>query len=154
MLRTTEKQVKFFESCSVSSSCIPWHTVSIEFSCDRDPDQLQQTLACIFAIMHRDNIVDTFRMYSFNLFTSGGEHEIFWQISSVDIIPEPSSLFQDLIILERDFWCWACNLFNCVQLVILFELFTKCLQNRCYQFWWVCVINNMVCISRFIQFPT
>ena len=86
------------------------------------PDQIQQLL--------------TFRLYTFNLFKSRGPHEIFWQISSVDILPKSSSFFQDLIIPKRDFWCWACNQFNCIQLVILFKLFTKCFQkNRCYQFW-------------------
>ena len=101
------------------------------------PDQLQQLLACIFTLLHRDNFVDAFRMYPFNLFTCGGQHEIIWQISSVDIIPESSFSFQDSMILEWDFWCWACSPFNSIQLVILFELFTMCLQNRCYQFWWV-----------------
>ena len=91
-------------------------------------------LLCIFSILHRDVFVHTFRMYAVNLFTSGGQHKIFWPTSSVDIIPESCSSFQDLIILKRDFWCWACNLFNCIQLVIFLEMFTKCFQNRCYQF--------------------
>ena len=62
-------------------------------------------------------------------------NKIFWELSSVDIIPESSSTFQDLIIFKRDFWCWACNFLNCIQLIILFELFTKRLQNRRNQFW-------------------
>ena len=98
------------------------------------PYQLQRLLACFFAILHRNNFGDAFRMYTFNLFSSGGQHKIFWQISHVDIIPDSSSSFQDLIILRRDFWCWACNIFTCIQLVSLFELFTKCLQNRRNQF--------------------
>ena len=40
--RTTEKQVRLLESCFASSSCILWHTISIEFSCERDP----QTCLC------------------------------------------------------------------------------------------------------------
>ena len=37
--------------------------------------------------------------------------------------------------LERDFWYWACNFFNCIQQIILFKLFTKCLQHCCDQSW-------------------
>ena len=99
------------------------------------PDQLQQFLSCVFTFLHWDNCVDTSRMYPCNLLTYGNQREIFWEISSMDIIPESSSSSQDMIILKRVFWCWACNLFNCIQLVTLFELFTKCLQNRCHQFW-------------------
>ena len=98
-------------------------------------DQIQQFLACIFALLQRENFVDTFRMYPCNLFTSGSLHEIFWQMSSIDIVPEASSIFQDLIICNGDFGFWASNLFNCVHLIILFELLSKSLQTRCNQFW-------------------
>ena len=90
------------------------------------PKQVQRFFfSCIRALLHWNNLVDT----------SCSQHKIFWQIPTVDIIPESFSSFQDLIILKRDFWCVACNLFNCIQLIILFELFTKRLQNRCNQFW-------------------
>ena len=40
-----------------------------------------------------------------------------------------------LTITKRDFCCWTCNLFTCSHRVNFFELFTKCLQNRCNQIW-------------------
>ena len=63
------------------------------------------------------------------------------QIPNVDIVPE-FSFFQDLIIHKRDFWYWACKFLNCIQLIILFVLFTKRLQNRRNQFWGVCVLQR------------
>ena len=47
--RTTEKQVRLFEFCLASSSCIPWHTVS-SVSTQINPNSF---LACIFAILRR-----------------------------------------------------------------------------------------------------
>ena len=88
-------------------------------------------------------------MHSINLFTSRGQHEVFGQIPTVDIIPESSPFFQDLIIFWRDFRYWSVNLIHCIQLIILFVLFTKCLQSRCNQ---VRMFNNVVRISGFIQF--
>ena len=140
--RTIEKRVEIAESYLASSVCILLHTTSIEFSCVSDP----QTCLCppkssltvdarIFALLHWNNLVDTCGMYPINLFPSRSQHKIFGQIPSVDIIPEYSSSFQDLIILKRDFWYWACNFLNCIQLIILFELFTKRLQNHRNQFW-------------------
>ena len=52
---------------------------------------------------------------------------------TVDIIPESSSFFQDLIILKRDFWYWACNFLHCIQLLTFFELFSKRLQNQSWR---------------------
>ena len=103
-----EKQVRILESC-LAPSCVPWHTASIEFSCERGPQtclcppRSVSNVSCLhLTILHRDNLVDSFRMYPCNPFTSGGQHKIFWRKSSVDIIPESSSSFQDLIILKRD----------------------------------------------------
>ena len=62
----------------------------------------------------------------------------------------PSLLFQGLIMLQRDLCCWACKLLSCIQLVILLELPTKSLQNRCNQFGGY-TFNYVVCISRFIR---
>ena len=76
--------------------------------------QTQQLLACIVTLLHLDDFVDTFRKYHCSLFTSGSHHEIFWQVSSIDIIPESS---------HWEFW-------NCIQRIVLFELLTKSLQNR------------------------
>ena len=91
--------------------------------------------ACILAFLLWNNLIDTFGMYPINLFLSRSQHKIFRQVPTVDIIPESSSFFQDLIIVKRDFWYWACNSLNCIQLSILFELFTKRLQNRRNHFW-------------------
>ena len=140
--RTTVKRVEPFESYLAPSFCILLHTTSIEFSCTLDPrtslghpNQVQRFHACNLAFLHWNNLIHIFGMYPINLFTSRSQHKIFWQISTVDSIPESPSFFQDLIIFQRDFWCRACNFLNCIQLVILFQLFTQRLQNRCNQFW-------------------
>ena len=152
MCRTTEKRTMLIESYLASSSCIHLHTISIEFSCASTQIrsnvffyfisiyinivEFQRFHACVLALSHWNNFKNTIRMYpTITLFTSRSQHKIFWQVSSVDIIPESSSSFEDLIILERDVWYWACNFSDSMQLIILFELFTKCLQNCCAQFW-------------------
>ena len=94
------------------------------------PDQLQQLLACIF----------TSCIGTISWTPSESTHSISSRLevrSSGRYPPLTSSppSSQKLVILNKDFWCWACNLFNCTQRVILFELLTKCLQHRCYQFW-------------------
>ena len=61
------------------------------------PNKVQWFHARISALLHRDNLVDTFRMYAVNFFTSRGQHKIFWKIPTVDIIPESSPSSQDLI---------------------------------------------------------
>ena len=106
--------------------------------------------AHISAPLHLNNLVDTFRMHPINLFTSRSQYEIFGQIADVVVVPESSSL-KDLITFWRKFWYWSGNLFNCIELIILLELFSKCLQIRRNQFWRY-VFNNAVCISGFIQF--
>ena len=117
------------------------------------PDQIQEFLACIFTLLHWENFVDNFRMYPCTLFTCGRQHEIFWQLSSTDIVKESSSIFQDSTILNKDFWNWACNLLSCIHLIILFELLTKSIQNRCTHLGGY-VFNNVICTSRFIQLLT
>ena len=79
-------------------------------------------------------LINTFRMHPISLFMSRGQHKIFRQIPAVDIIPESSTFFQDSIIIQRNFWYWACNFLNCIQLITLFEVFSKCPQNRRNQF--------------------
>ena len=106
--RTIEKPVEPFESYLASSFCILLHTTSIESSCMLDPrtchpNQVQRFQACILAPLHWN----TFRMYPVNLFTSRSQHKIFGQVPTVDIIPESSSSFLDLIIFKRNFWSWA-----------------------------------------------
>ena len=101
------------------------------------PDQLQQFRACIFTILDRFNFEDTLRMYQCNLFTSGGQHKIFLLISFIDLVPESSSSFQYLSYSTRISGTGPANLVNRIQLVVLFELLTKCLQNRFYHCWWV-----------------
>ena len=86
------------------------------------PNQIQWFLACILALLHRDNFVHTLRMYPINLDVSQPTQDLL------------ASILRRLIILKRVFWYWACNFFNCIQLIILFELFTMRLQNRCNQF--------------------
>ena len=99
------------------------------------PNQIQRFHACTVTLLHWNHFVHTFIMHPINLFTSRSQHKIFWQIPTVDIIPESSPFFQDLIILKIDFWYWACKFLNCILLIILFRLFTKRLQNLCNQFW-------------------
>ena len=75
--------------------------------------------------------------YAMSLYTSHGSQ------STPDLqanihrwhLPESSSFFQDLFTFKRGFWYWACNLPSCVHLIILFNLFTKHLQNRFHQYW-------------------
>ena len=88
------------------------------------PYQIQRFHACISALLHRNDFAHNFRMYQLNLFTSRSQHKIFEKISTVDVIPELSSFFQNFIVLKRDFWYWACNFLNCIQLCVFFELFT------------------------------
>ena len=130
--RTIQKRVELVESYLASSFCILLHTTSIKFLACRIhrlfcvlPNQVQRLHARISSLLHWKNLVETFRMYPVNLFTSRSQHKIFGQRPTVDIIPESSSFLQDLIILEKDFWYWTCNLLNCIQLVILFELFSS-----------------------------
>ena len=115
-------QIRFFEFCVASSLCIPWNTGSIECSCERGPqtcpfhpDQLQQFFSCTLTLLHRNNFVDTFRVYPVNqsLRVWRSTRDLLAEIP-VDTIPESSSIFQDLIILGRNFWYWVCNLFNCI----------------------------------------
>ena len=106
----------FFVWCSMARN------IDRMFLCD-------PTTSCLhFCTLALDIFVDTFRMYPCNLHTSGSQHEIFWQTSSIYIGPESSSIFEDFIIFKRDFGYWACHLVNCIQLIILFELFTKSLH--------------------------
>ena len=113
-------------------------------------NQIQRFHARISALLHSNNLVDTFGMYPISLFTPRSKHKIFGQIPTVDIVPEICS-FQDLILLEKDFWYWSCNLLNCIQLIILFELLSKCLQNRRHRIWKIRVQQRGL-QSRFIQF--
>ena len=112
------------------------------------PNQVQRFHTRISALLHWKNLVDTFRMYPVNLFKSRSQHEIFGQIPTVDIIPETSSFFQDLVILKRDFWNWAWNLLNwsfslsCFRSV--FRIVAISFGRNMF--------NNVVCISGFIHF--
>ena len=152
--RTAEKQARLFECCLASPSCIPLppslppfpslpilppppHTQSrSNFPVSGvHPNQFQQFLACIFSLLHRDNFVGTFRKYPCNLFTSGRQHEIFWQISSIYIVPESSSICKGLVVLKKRISGTGPAISSNVQLRIFSELFTKSLHNRCNQFW-------------------
>ena len=99
------------------------------------PNQVQRFHACILAFLHWNNLIDTFGTYPINLCTCRSKHKIFWQIPTIYVIPESPSFLQDLIILKRDFWYWACNFLKCIQLIIFFELFSTCLQNRRNRCW-------------------
>ena len=65
------------------------------------PNQVQRFHARISALLHWNNLVDTFRMYPISLFMSRSQHKIFGQIPTVDTIPEFSSFLQDLIVRKR-----------------------------------------------------
>ena len=152
-LRCGQGSVNFALTLRLVFSC----TVSIEFSYERDPqtcvcppDQIQQVRACIFTLLHCHDVLDTFTVYPCNRVTSGSQHEIFWQKSSVDIILESSSIFQYLFVFGR----WACNALECMQCAILFQLITKSLQNRCKQLLLANTFSTTwsACTARFIQF--
>ena len=129
-----------FESCLDSSLCIPWLRVSIEASCERGPQiclcppRSGLTASCLHQhTLASEQLRTHLRNAPIILFVSFGQHKIFWPISTVDIIQESSSSFRELFILKRDFRYWVCDLLNCIHQIIFFELFTKCLQNRCYK---------------------
>ena len=116
------------------------------------PNQIQRSYVCILALLHWNNLVDTFGMYPINLinlFTSRSQHKIFWQIPIVDIIPESSS-FQDCSYLRgiSDTWLaissiafnWSFSL-SCSRSAFRIIAITFC----------GCVFNNVVYISGFIQ---
>ena len=131
---------------SFSSMSILLCTTSIDFSCVSDP----QTYLCrpksgptVSYLHHRTLASAKSRRYLqnvpfHNLFTSSSQLKIFGHIPTVEIIPESSSSFQDLVIHKKNFWHWACNLLNNIQLIIIFELLAKCLQNRHYHFESMC----------------
>ena len=87
-----------------------------------------------------NNFVDTFEMSPCKRITSGRQHEIFWQTSSVHIIPESSSssISEDSFVRNGDF-------LDCVQVIILFELFTSVLGKVAINVGEY-VFNNGVCI--------
>ena len=126
--RTTEKQERLFGYCLASSFCTFLHTTSIEFSCESDPQTCLCppksgptvscphlcTLALEQSRRHLQNVPNQ------SLRVSQPPQDL-RASTTVDIIPESSSSFQDLIVLKRDFWYLARNLFIRIQLVILFE---------------------------------
>ena len=114
-----------------------WHTVSTKLSCDRGPQifcppRSDPTVSCL----HLDTLPSgQFRGHLQNvpnqsLHVSQPTQGLQAEISSIDITPESSSIFQDFIVFHKNVWCWACNFFKCILLVILFELFTKSLQTH------------------------
>ena len=64
---------------------------------------------------------------------------------------ESSSIFRELSVFNRVFRNWACNLFDCIELIILFQLFTKSLQHRASNIGKY-VLNNVAGTSGLIQF--
>ena len=147
--RTIEKRVEFVESYLASSFCILLHTTSIEFSCVSDP----QTCLCPPKTGPTVSSLHSFvwtiswtpsectRSISSRLAANTRSSGEYPPLTSSQNLPPP---LQDLIMLKRDFWYRACNFLNCIQLIILFELFTKRLQNRCNQFWRVRVQQRSV----------
>ena len=81
-----------------------------------------------------------------NISTSGSEHAIFWQVSTINVVPAFSSSFHELIILNWIFLHWACNLLkfsmSCSQSAI--RIIVISLGEYAF--------NNVVCTSRVIQF--
>ena len=93
--RTTEKQMKFFEICLDSSSLYSLaHSLDPVFLSAGSTDlslsaQIRSNnfVPANFTLLHWNKFVFTFRMYPRSLFTSGSQHEIIWQIFSIDIVP-------------------------------------------------------------------
>ena len=115
------------------------------------PNQVQRFHARISALLHWNNLVDTFRMYPISLFMSRSQYKIFGQIPTVDTIPEFSSSLQDLIVRKRISGTgpatssteFSCSLsFSCSRSA--FRIVAINLGRY--------VFNNVVCISGFNQF--
>ena len=90
----------------------------------------------ILALLRWNNLLDTIGMYPINLFTSRSQHKIFGQIpqlTSSQNLPPPFKIWS--YSRGTSGTAPTINFLNCIQLIILIELFTKRLQNRRNQFW-------------------
>ena len=141
MQRTIEELEELVESYLASSFCILLHTTSIEFSCVSDTQSCLSTQirsngfmpaslhSCIGTISYTPSDCTQSISSDFAANTrSSGRYRPFW------IVPE-FHLLSRFDHTQEGFWYWPCNFLDCIQLIILFELFTKRLQNRCNQFW-------------------
>ena len=140
---TIEKLVELVESYLASSFCTLLHTISIEFSCVSTQTRSNGFMpasphSCIGTISQLPS--ECTQSISSRLAANTRSPGRYPPLTSSENLPPP---FQDLIVLERDFWYWSGNLLHCIQMIIIFELFSECLQNR---------RNQIGKISGFIQF--
>ena len=152
--------VELVDSYLASSFCTLLHTTSIEFSSVSDPQTCLYppkssltvscphlcTLALEQSRRHLQNVPNQF-------FASRTQHKIFGHIPTVYVVPGFSSFFQDLIILKRDFWHWAC--------IFSSTAFNQWFSSNCSRNAFTIVainfekyvIHNVVCILRVPKLP-